>query len=289
MKTLRTVAAGLLMAGGLTALLTAAASAQTAELTPTSQNGTLEITAEHTRLEGISGGSFEFEVFIKYVGQAARTFDLAAVSPKDWSVSVTPSYPRDKKIKNIRLASGLGETVVVQTSTPYWLTAEPGTYDIKLEVSDPDLRASILLEVVITARYDLWVGPADGRLNIRVQAGRDNFYTLTVKNQSTATINNLTFSRSKPSDWTIQFNPEKIDTLAAGEERTVKVNLKPPQNAIAGDYQITLGSTGSEARASSIDVRVTVETPSLWGWVGVGVIVLVVIGLGFVIMRLGRR
>lgn len=291
MKTLG-ISAGLLLLATLLAGLSpfgVLAQDEKPELISQGEPEKLELTAEHTKLEGISGSSFEFEVFVKFSGQEARTFDLSAVAPQYWAVSISPSYPRDKMIKDIRLEPNFGETIVVQISTPYWLTVEPGTYDITVTVGDEDLKELITLKVVITARYDLWLGPADGLLNTKVQAGRDNFYTVVVRNRGTATVNNITFSRSKPRDWTISFTPDKISALAAGQERTVEVNITPPTKAIAGDYQITLGSSGSETRASSIEVRVTVETPSIWGWMGVGIIVLVIAGLGFIIMRFSRR
>lgn len=286
MKTSRTIVCGLLLASLLVTALPVPAGAVDVEPTLTSQNGTLELTAEHTRLEGVPGDKVEFQVFIKYTGQEARTFDLAATGPKDWQTSITPRYS-STKIANIRLDPGFGETVVVQTSAPPTVAA--GTYDINLEVSDPDLKEPILLQVIITARYGLFIEPSSGLFNTRVTAGRDNFYTLTVQNRGTAAIHNIAFSKSMLSDWTVEFNPEQIASLAAGEEQTVKVNIRPPEDAAAGDYQITLGASGNEARASSLDARVTVETPSIWGWVGVGLVVLVVIGMGLVILRLGRR
>jgi uncharacterized membrane protein len=39
----------------------------------------------------------------------------------------------------------------------------------------------------------------------------------------------------------------------------------------------------------NIDVRVTVLTPTIWGWVGIGIVVLVIAGLAVMFMRLGRR
>lgn len=290
MKTLR-VSAGLLLflVSVMVALLPATVLAQDVEPELISHDEKLELAAEHTKLEGISGDSFEFEVFVKFSGGEARTFDLSAVGPQHWTVSISTSYPKDKKIQDIRLEPDFGETIVVQISTPYWLVVEPGTYDIDLEVSDQALKESITLQATITARYDMWLGPVDGLLNTKVQAGRDNFYTVLVRNRGTAAINSITFSRSKPQDWTIEFSPDRIDALEVGEEQTVDVNITPPAKTIAGDYQITLGSSGSEARATGINVRVTVETPSLWGWVGVVIIVLVIAGLGYVIMRFSRR
>jgi uncharacterized membrane protein len=38
-----------------------------------------------------------------------------------------------------------------------------------------------------------------------------------------------------------------------------------------------------------MQVRVTVLTPSIWGWVGIIIIVVVIVGLALLFMRLGRR
>lgn len=285
MKTIKVIACGLLLVGLLAALLPVTVGAQDSE--PTSQDANLELTAEHTRLESIPSDRFEFQVFIKFTGQVAHTFDLAATGPGDWQISITPRFSRNTKIGNIRLEPGVGEAVVLQASAP--LATTPGTYDINLQVTDADLQASLLLQVVITARYGLWIRPADGLLNARVQAGRDNSYTIGVQNQGTAAVNGITLSGSNPPDWTITFSPERVDTLAAGGEQRVKVNIRPPENTTPGDYQIAISASGNEARANSLDVRVTVESPSIWGWVGIGIVVLVVIGLAFVMIRLGRR
>ena len=43
------------------------------------------------------------------------------------------------------------------------------------------------------------------------------------------------------------------------------------------------------ADKKKIDLRVTVQTPTLWGWVGIGIIVVVIIGIGVIFAKLGRR
>jgi len=48
-------------------------------------------------------------------------------------------------------------------------------------------------------------------------------------------------------------------------------------------------SVKSEDTTDNIDVRVTVETPSIWGWIGIAIIVIVVIGVAVIFARLGRR
>jgi uncharacterized membrane protein len=38
-----------------------------------------------------------------------------------------------------------------------------------------------------------------------------------------------------------------------------------------------------------VDIRTTVQTSPLWGFIGLGLIALVIIGLGWVFRRYGRR
>ena len=61
-----------------------------------------------------------------------------------------------------------------------------------------------------------------------------------------------------------------------------------PERTIAGDYMLTLTANSPESNKSS-DFRVTVSTPTIWGWIGFGIVGLVVLGLAVVFFRLGRR
>jgi uncharacterized membrane protein len=248
----------------------------------------LELTTDYTRVEGTSRDSFEFEVRVNYTGDEARVFDLAATGPQNWAVSVSPSYPKDKLIQDIRLEPGI-ETLVIQASTPPWLITEPGDYDLTLEISSGDLRESITVQAVITARYAINVTPPTGIYSTEGQSGKATAYTLEVKNTGTAELNNIRFSSNKPQGWEITFTPDGADTLGAQETMTVDVSITPPEKAISGDYMVTLETQSQQVFGSNIQVRVSVETRAVWGWVGVIIIVLVVIVLGYFIMRFSRR
>ena len=96
--------------------------------------------------------------------------------------------------------------------------------------------------------------------------------------------------KGKPSGWSVTFSPEEIDSLPVGSTREVEVNIKPARKTIAGDYMVTLSAEPEDERAfGSVDIRVTVLTPTIWGWVGVGIVVLVIAGLAVMFWRLGRR
>ena len=249
----------------------------------------IELTTSYSKLEGTSGTSFEFEVDLSYQGSEARVFDLVATGPKDWATYITPTYPKDKQILDIRLEPmAYGEKINVYTAPPYWLMPEPGEYQITVEATSGEIKGAITLIAVVTAKYTLSLVPSEERYNTSATAGKDNYFSVVVVNESSAAIDNITFSSSKPTGWTIEFSPDKIDSLIAGDFQTVEVNIKPPSKTIAGDYEITLRANAKQT-LDNINIRVTVETPTVWGWVGVGIIVLVIAGLAVIFMRFSRR
>lgn len=262
------------------------------EATPVEDEAdTIELTATYTKLEATAGGSFEFEVKVTYMGKEDRIFDLGVTGPQDWLVYITPNYPKDKRIKDIRLEGekGFGETILVQASSPFWLRPEPGDYTITATATSEELTGSIDLTAVITAKYELSLLPATERYNTNVTAGKDNFFSAELSNEGSANIDDITFSSEKPEGWTIEFSPEEVSSLAAGKTKTIDINIKPDAKAIAGDYSVSFRAASEEATAERLEIRVTVETPTIWGWTGVGIIVIVIAGLAFIIMRFSRR
>jgi uncharacterized membrane protein len=259
-------------------------------LTVSAQEETIELSTPYTRLEATSGASFEFEIALNYTGTEARRFNLSATGPQNWTTYITPSYPKDKMIGDILLEPGetYAQKIDVYTAPPSWLSPEPGEYQITLEVTSGEIKGTIDLTAVVTAKYGMSLATPDGLLNTKATAGKDNYFSVVVANTGTAVIDNITLSTQKPSGWTVEFSPEKLDSLAAGTSTTIDVNIKPPSKTIAGDYGILISATAMQ-RAIDLNIRVTVETPTIWGWVGVIIILLVIAGVGFVFMRFSRR
>ncbi|MBM4433028.1 MAG: hypothetical protein FJ025_03420, partial [Chloroflexi bacterium] len=259
------------------------------------QEQTLELSTKYPKIEVTSGISAEFEVDLKLtgdIGDEPVEFALAATAPKDWGTMITPSYPKDKIIASIQLQPGftMTEKILVKAAPAYWLTPDPGEYPVTLNVTAENVSGSIVLTVVITAKYTLKLAPAaQGLYSTKATAGKDNFYSIEAKSSGSAAVDNINLSSTKPEGWAVDFSPSKIDSLAAGDSQTIDVNIKPPPNTIAGDYLVTLKATGNQASAQDIDIRVTVETPTVWGWVGVIIVVVVIAGLVYTFRRFSRR
>lgn len=261
------------------------------------EDTTIELTADYYKLEIVSGASVDFTVRLEYTGTEARVFDLVATGPTDWSTFITPSYPRDRQILDIRMeppAEGESSTVehiVVTAISLSWLTPELGEYPITLEATSGDIQSSIELTAVVTsvpASYTLYLTTSDGILSTTAQAGEENYFTIAVVNSGTGDIDSISLSTNKPRGWAVELSPTNIASVAAGNFQTVEMNIKPPPDAIAGDYEIIVRASGTQA-SDNVEIRVTVKTSSLWGWVGIGIIVLVIAGLAVIFMRFSRR
>jgi len=121
-----------------------------------------------------------------------------------------------------------------------------------------------------------------------VTAGQKTPVPFVVVNSGTAPVRNLAFVTKKPDKWTIDFKPDKIDSLNSGELREISMEITAPARAIAGDYEITILANSQDTN-KSLAFRVTVATATLWGWIGALIVAAVVLGLGVVFVRLGRR
>jgi uncharacterized repeat protein (TIGR01451 family) len=256
---------------------------------PPEEPEAISIDVTYPKQERIAGSNFEFLVELRYTGsEEARYFDLRVTTPERWSAYITPQFEKENRIPGLMLEPRVITKVNVVVTPPGFPLPELGEYKITLEAISDDIKNTFELTAVITAEYDLAVVPVTQRLNTTVTAGKDNFYTIEIQNLGTAPLDNITFSSVKPSGWAIEFSPDKIASLSAIDFQTVDVNIKPPTDTIAGDYQITLRAS-SEQASEDIKVRVTVETPTIWGWVGVGIIVIVIAGLTFLFILFSRR
>ena len=109
-----------------------------------------------------------------------------------------------------------------------------------------------------------------------------------VTNTGSTALQNVAVTASPPTGWTTTFAPTSIATLAPGATDTVTATITPASDSLSGDYDITFTVTAGTATAT-VDIRTTVQTSPLWGFIGLGLIALVIIGLGWVFRRYGRR
>jgi uncharacterized membrane protein len=256
------------------------------------------LTCQYPTLSSASyaGTYFTYSVDMQYIGgEEPRVFDLQVKLPEGFNYTITPSYGEATQIAAIRLdpKKTYPDTVKITVRPYIWLMPEPGDYTIDFEASSGNLKSSIELKAIITAQYGIDLVTASGRLNTNATAGEDNYLNLSVTNTGSADLEKITFSSKitgDPPGWSIKFDPDKIDSLPVGDTRDIQVDIEPARKTIAGDYMVSISAEPESKYAfKNLDIRVTVLTPTIWGWVGVGIVVLVIAGLAVMFVRLGRR
>jgi uncharacterized membrane protein len=255
------------------------------------------LTCQYPVLSSPTGTTyFTYGIELQYKGgKEPRVFDLKVTVPPNFNYSITSSYGEGTEIAAIRLdpQKTYPDTIKVTVRPAMWVVPEPGEYPITVEAASGDIKNNIELKAIVTAKYEMTVEPSTGRLNTTATAGQDNYFTMVITNTGSADLQKVEFSSSvtgKPTGWSITFDPQDIDVLPVGAKREIQVNIKPAQKTISGDYMVAISASPESGYSfSNIDVRVTVLTPTIWGWVGVGIVVLVIAGLVVMFMRLGRR
>ncbi|MGH7830030.1 MAG: NEW3 domain-containing protein, partial [Candidatus Binatia bacterium] len=191
-------------------------------------------------------------------------------------------------ISSIALRENATETLSVEIDSP--VQAKAGEYPLTVRARAGAFEASTNLKVTLRGSPDLRIGTRNETLNTSVTAGKRTSVEILVGNAGTAPVRNLTFIASrKPEKWTVEFKPDKIDVINPGDVRETTIEILPPPRTIAGDYLLAFTPNSADATAKPVEFRVTVSTPTLWGWLGVGIVAAVVLGLGVVFIRLGRR
>jgi uncharacterized membrane protein len=248
--------------------------------------GGLKITSQYPVLSTASGQTLKFTVDLKNETNKPLTVNLSAQAPPAWTVRFKPQFG-DTQISSIQLKENANETLSVEIDTP--ARADAKEYPVNVRAQAGAFETTADLKVSLKGTQDLKMGSASGTLNTSITAGKRTPIDFLVGNAGTAPVRNLAFISKKPNDkWTVEFKPDKIDALNPGEVREIKMDLLAPDRTIAGDYLLTLTANAPEVNRS-VEFRVTVSTPTVWGWVGFGIVALVVLGLAAVFFRLGRR
>lgn len=251
----------------------------------------IELVCKYPAFEGNSGDSFDFDVDLKWLGSTARTFDLAVLDvPAKWTAKIVAGA-FEKEIPAIGLGPEMTypERITVTFAPFPGEFPEPGEYVITLEASSGDIKETIKLTAVVTTLYRFYFAPATERLSAEVTAGEENHLAVMVGNTGQGVIEEITFVSTRPSGWSVKFNPDEVESLQPGLAREVDVVIKPPRKTIAGDYSVTMSAISPGMSVRRIELRLTVLTPTIWGWVAILIVLAVIAGLGVMFRRLGRR
>ncbi len=259
----------------------------------------IELVSRFPVKQGESGSSFEFEVSFNYHGSEPRVFNFNLTPPPGWEVAVHRYFSQEQQetilAKTIEPDLKYPDRVQVVLSPLPGNLPEPGEYALTFEAASGNLKDSIELKAIVTdlpVTYELDFATVTGRLDFPVKPGEDNPIMFKVTNTGDGVLTNLSFTSVKSEGWGTTFNPGMTDSLEPGESFEAEMMMTPPRNTIAGDYRVLIraGANSPEQRLQEqVDLRIRVQTPTVWGAAGIGIVAAVIAGLAIMFRRLGRR
>ncbi len=247
-------------------------------------SGGVTLGASYPDLRGSPDTDFTYSLDLENNTAEEIQFDLAAQGPTGWTIDVKPTA--QSRAATVTLAAGAKTSLIVSVNPPNDTPA--GTYQILVTASGATQTVDAQLTAEVTGNYAMTLITADQRLNASVHAGAESTVALQIINTGTAPLDQVSLSATPPNGWNVTFQPTGVVEIAPGASADVTAVIKASPDAVAGDYRLTLKANVPEV-SDQIEMRVTVQTSALWGFVGIALVVLALGGLGVVFWRLGRR
>jgi len=250
-----------------------------------SEKGTnqAELTTEQSNLEGNSKSSFNFKAKLQNRTADQQLYALMAESPRGWEVEFKVS---GKQVSSVEMESNTTKDINIDVKPPTEI--EAGTYKIFVSAGTESTSAKLELEVVITGTYSVELTTPTGLVSTTLTAGEGKRIEMVVKNTGSSELTGISLKASSPSNWNVEFDPQKVDKILPGKEATVYATIKADKKAIPGDY-VTKIDVKTPETSSQIAFRVSVQTSMLWGWIGI-LIIIASLGVVFYLFRkYGRR
>lgn len=244
----------------------------------------LSLDVELPTLRGTANTTFRYDANLKNEGDEDLTVNLIANAPAGFQVVFKLS---GKEVTSVPLAADESKRLSIEIKA--YEDVPAGTYAVDVVAQGGEAQAAVTLNAEVTGQPDLSLTAPDGRLSGEAYAGEETTFQLMVRNTGSAPARDITLSASQPSGWSVEFDPSEITEVQAGQQVEVTAKVKPPSQAVAGDYMVTLRARPEEGSTESVEFRVTVRTSTVWGIVGVALIAVAIAVVMAAVMRFGRR
>lgn len=245
----------------------------------------LSLDPELPALRGTARSTFSFKIKVKNEGSEDGLFNLAANVPNGFQTRFKKGYGSEE-ITGVPIAAGATETITMEVVPSRAVAA--GRYAAGFEVSGNGQSGTTELSLEVTGEPQVSIVGPQERLSGEAVAGRETSFAFTLINAGSAPATDIEMAATPPSGWTVAFEPETVAQIAPNATGEVNVKITPSEQAIAGDYMVTLRASGGPV-SESAQFRVTVRTSTMWGAAGLGVIAVAALVLGGAVMRYGRR
>lgn len=246
----------------------------------------LTFETEFPTIRGGSEAAFNFSVDVKNEGDDDLSVSFLADAPLELAVTFKNA---GKDITNLPTEIKAGGSVKIDIAAAPLTPLEVGAYPFTITAQSETVTASTELVAEVVGQPQLTLTTPDGRLSGTAVINQSNQLKLVLRNTGNSPAVGVDLSVSAPAGWTVTLDPETVVEVPANGEVEVTADIKPADNAIAGDYVMTFRAQPNQSAGKSAEFRITVQTSTLWGAAGIALIAVAVAIVGMAVTRFGRR
>jgi len=251
-----------------------------------SQQGTFktEFVSAQPNMQGAANSVFTYNANLRNGTSADQVYSLNANVPAGWTVNFKADY---KQVSSVSIEANKTKDITIEVTPSNETPA--GKYKVPIVAATNETSAQLALDLVVTGSYGLQLSTPSGLLSTKTTAGDEKKVEFSVKNTGSAPLKDISLQTSNtPSNWDISFDTKKIESLDPGASAQVFAIIKSDQHAIPGDYMATLEAKAPSA-ATKADLRITVDTSVLSGWLGLFIVLIAIGGVYYLFKKYGRR
>lgn len=246
--------------------------------------GGLEFSIDLPTIKGSPTTTFRYSAKLKNTGDEEILVNLTADTPFGFRTKFKLS---GQETTSFPLGANQAKTISIELDPI--AEQQAGKYAFSVNATGGDMQASLDLEAEVTGQHDISVTGTDGRLSGKATAGKGTALPILITNKGTAAALGIEMSANAPAGWTVEFDPEVIPEVPAGDQVEVKATIIPAEKAVAGDYMVTIKAKPIEGARETADFRITVTTSTLWGVAGIALVAVAVGVVAIAVTRFGRR
>ena len=244
----------------------------------------LSLKSDLPTVRGKPSSTFRYSATLRNEGDEDLTVSLLAEAPNGFIVTIKTG---GKEVTSLPLEANSSKTLSIEAKP--FLDVAAGDYPITIRAEGGDAQADLSLVAQVSGEANLSISAPDGRLSGDAYAGKDTPLKIVIRNNGSAPARGIEVSASAPAGWEVTFEPDQIAEIAPDDQAEVTAHIKPADNALTGDYMVTVRARPEGSAGQSADFRITVLTSTLWGIVGVALIAIAVGVVALAVLRFGRR
>ncbi|HLV37410.1 MAG TPA: NEW3 domain-containing protein, partial [Spirillospora sp.] len=215
----------------------------------------LAVEVDLPNVRGRPSSTFRYNLTLRNEGDVDMTVDLQASAPPFFDVVFKSGA---QEVTNIPIKANGSERINVEAKS--LLSMVPAdTYPITVVAQGGETEATIELMAEVVGESSLTLTTPDGRLSGDAEVGKDTPVTLVLQNTGSAPARSIKMNATKPSGWVVEFEPAEVEVIEPGQQAEVTAQVRPADNALAGDYNVTFRAQPEGGSSQSVQYRATVR------------------------------